>query len=176
METINNSTTTNYSNTHKTSAREDFELAREMIDVTGKSPEQIKAAMEEVIKAREAVAKSNVELFTNEKGIAQNEMYDAYMKGAINQNFTTATDLNKAKINFERYCAEKEIELMKKEAETEVACQKKISEANLKLEAIKKEADEIKANKRQLWINRIFWPLLGIVLGVVAFGLLYFIK
>lgn len=176
MKTINNSTTTNYSNTHKTSAKEDLELAKEMMTIASCPQKDIVDAREEVIKAKEETSKSVIEMYSNEKGIKQNKMYEVYMEGAIEENFRTATKLQEDILKLKTEKLDAEIAIAKKQSEAEIEIAKKKADAQIELDVLEKKIKLTRMGMARTWIYRIAWPLIGVLTAVLTFVLLYVIK
>ena len=118
---------------------------------------------EKLLAIKELVSKSNVDWYSNQKGIEQNNMYAEYMDGSIKNNFNTQVDIMNQRIA-----------IMEQEAKIKIM--KETAEAEIELAKLNKEIEEIKKQKRMNWFNRIFYPALGIALGVLTYVLLFIIK
>lgn len=166
-KTINTNNT--YNTAHKTTAREDYTLSKEIYS-------DIKSSQDEALKAKEEASKARIDNYTTEKASEQTKMYEEFMDESIKKQFKMQTELQSEILRLERKKAETEIELEKKIAKADIEIEKKYNKAKLDLEELEKNHGQMKKDKTFMMAWRIFWPTLGFVIGAITFILMYLIK
>lgn len=152
-ETINN--TTNHYAAPNTEAG--VEIMREGLSVARAYSADMREASQEAIAEREKASKARVDTFSNDKGRMMNKQYEDYLAGSIAENFETVVQLTKQKTA-----------LMEEATATRIQLTREKAEAQIELDKIKKETMHLKLSKAKLWVWRILWPALGVVLGILV--------
>lgn len=167
--------TYNYNVTNGTEAQVVKELcvgvndsSQQTVSIVKDNATRIEQAHAKVLELQEEGSKAKMTTFSNEQGKQLNAMYNEYFDGSIKENFDMKVDLMEQKIALMQEIAEMRLTIKQEKLNADMEIQEKLATAQLKLDTIKKQINQCKAQK--VW--NIVCPILGVALGVMTFCLL----